>query len=258
MTGAWRPGTARPARRRARPSTRAAVSAARPVRRRRCRTRSPSPRPRGWSSRPWVSPARSWPPSTRRGCGLKTGPVPGCCASWWAIRTPWLTDVANAIKAAGTGWGVTVLGASVIVLTMIFRRWRHLLVFMGSVLFLGIAGNADLPRAVAATPVRRADHHQLGRVCGGSPPVAVLTIFLMGIVYCLVVPGRPRTYTKARLPPWSPCSPWRACTWGSITPAMCCSARRSRWRSRSPRSVTSPRTRCSPSSTGAAAPPTWM
>ena len=29
-----------------------------------------------------------------------------------------------------------------------------------------------------------------------SPPVAVLTIFLMGAVYCLVVPGRPRTYAK--------------------------------------------------------------
>ena len=32
---------------------------------------------------------------------------------------------------------------------------------------------------------------------GGSPPVAVLTIFLMGIVYCLAVPGRARTCTKA-------------------------------------------------------------
>jgi hypothetical protein len=29
-----------------------------------------------------------------------------------------------------------------------------------------------------------------------SPPVGVLTIFLMGAVYCLVVPGRPRTYAK--------------------------------------------------------------
>src|SRR5207247_59447 len=47
------------------------------------------------------------------------------------IRTPWLTDVANAIKAAGTGWGVTVLGLSVVALIMAFRRWRHLLVFMG-------------------------------------------------------------------------------------------------------------------------------
>ena len=30
-----------------------------------------------------------------------------------------------------------------------------------------------------------------------SPPVAVLTIFLMGVIYCLAVPGRPRSYTKA-------------------------------------------------------------
>jgi hypothetical protein len=29
-----------------------------------------------------------------------------------------------------------------------------------------------------------------------SPPVGVLTIFLMGAVYCLAVPGRPRTYAK--------------------------------------------------------------
>src|SRR5262249_783975 len=38
------------------------------------------------------------------------------------IRTPWLTHVANGIKAAGTGW-VTVLGVSVVALIMIFRRW---------------------------------------------------------------------------------------------------------------------------------------
>ncbi|HXZ77955.1 MAG TPA: hypothetical protein VEH31_44750, partial [Streptosporangiaceae bacterium] len=48
------------------------------------------------------------------------------------IRTPWLTDVANGIKAAGGGW-VPVLGTVVVVLTVIFRRWRHLLVFVGSV-----------------------------------------------------------------------------------------------------------------------------
>ena len=38
------------------------------------------------------------------------------------LRTPWLTDVATGIKAAGTGWGVAV-GLSVVVLTMVFRRW---------------------------------------------------------------------------------------------------------------------------------------
>ena len=112
------------------------------------------------------------------------------------IRTPWLTDVANAIKVAGTGWGVTVVGASVIVLTMIFRRWRHLLVFMGSVLFLGIAGNLIYHALSSPRPYGVPIITSWGGYAGGSPPVAVLTIFLMGAVYCLVVPGRPRFYAK--------------------------------------------------------------
>jgi hypothetical protein len=56
------------------------------------------------------------------------------------VRTPWLTDVATGIKAAGTSWGITVLGASVVVLAMIFRRWRHLAVFLGSLFFLETVG----------------------------------------------------------------------------------------------------------------------
>ena len=46
----------------------------------------------------------------------------------WVLRplagiwTPWLTDVANGINAAGSGWGVTVLGVSVVALTIAFGR----------------------------------------------------------------------------------------------------------------------------------------
>ena len=54
------------------------------------------------------------------------------------VRTPWLTDVANGINAAGSGWAATALGVSVVVLIMIFRRWRHLVVFLGSLFFLEI------------------------------------------------------------------------------------------------------------------------
>jgi tRNA A-37 threonylcarbamoyl transferase component Bud32 len=112
------------------------------------------------------------------------------------IRTPWLTDLANGIKAAGTGW-VTVLGASVVVLTMIFRRWRHLLVFMGSVLFLAIAGNLIYYALSSPRPYGVPIITSWAGYAAGSPPVAVLTIFLMGIVYCLAVPGRARSWTKA-------------------------------------------------------------
>jgi membrane-associated phospholipid phosphatase len=114
----------------------------------------------------------------------------------WA-RTPWLTDVANGINAAGSGWGVTVLGVSVVALTMTFRRWRHLLVFLCSLGFLQVAGTfiylgLSRPRPYGVPIIARWDGSS-----GGSPPVALLTIFLMGIVYCLAVPGRTRTYTKA-------------------------------------------------------------
>ena len=112
------------------------------------------------------------------------------------IRTPWLTDVANAIKVAGTGWGVTVVGASVIILTMVFRRWRHLLVLMGSVLFLGIAGNLIYAGLSSPRPYGVPIIGSWAGYAAGSPPVAWLTIFLMGAVYCLVVPGRPRFHAK--------------------------------------------------------------
>jgi hypothetical protein len=36
-------------------------------------------------------------------------------------RTPWLTDVADGIKVAGTSWGVTVLGGLLVILTAAFR-----------------------------------------------------------------------------------------------------------------------------------------
>ncbi len=112
-------------------------------------------------------------------------------------RTPWLTGVANVIKAAGSGWGATAVGLLVVALTMVFRRWRHLLVFMGSLFLLQILGQLiyfglSRPRPYGITIIGG-----WGGYSAPSPPVAVLTIFLMGGVYCLVVPGRPRTYAKA-------------------------------------------------------------
>jgi membrane-associated phospholipid phosphatase/tRNA A-37 threonylcarbamoyl transferase component Bud32 len=112
------------------------------------------------------------------------------------LRTPWLTDVATAIKAAGTGWGVTVVGLSVVVLTVVFRRWRHLLVFLGSFFFLELIGQGiyyglSRPRPYGITIIG-----SWGGYSAPSPPVVALTFVLVGAVYCLVVPGRPRTYAK--------------------------------------------------------------
>ena len=113
------------------------------------------------------------------------------------IRTPWLTHVANGINVAGSGWGASVLGLSVVALAMAFRRWRHLLVFVGGLIFLDLAGTQiyfalSRPRPYGV-PV-------IGGWIGyasASPPVAVLTFCLMGAVYCLAAPGRARSRTKA-------------------------------------------------------------
>ncbi|MGD0377855.1 MAG: phosphatase PAP2 family protein [Streptosporangiaceae bacterium] len=114
-----------------------------------------------------------------------------------AVRTPWLTDVADGINVAGSGWGATAVGLSVVALSMVFRRWRHLAVFMGSLIFLEIVGTwiyfgLSRPRPYGVSMIAG-----WGGYSGLSPSVSVLTIFLMGIVYCLAVPGRTRSWTKA-------------------------------------------------------------
>ena len=117
---------------------------------------------------------------------------------WLAgMRTAWLTDVASGINAAGSGWGATALGLSVVALTMAFRRWRHLLVFFGSVLFLEFFGTMIYFGLSRPRPYGVPIIASWGGYSGVSPPVAVITIFLMGAVYCLAVPGRPRSWTKA-------------------------------------------------------------
>jgi membrane-associated phospholipid phosphatase len=112
------------------------------------------------------------------------------------IRTPWLTDVARGINVAGSGWGASVLGLSVVALTMAFRRWRHLLVFVGGLVVLNYAGTwiyfeLSRPRPYGVPIIAG----WIG-YAGASPPVAVLTFCLMGVVYCLAVPGRVRSYAK--------------------------------------------------------------
>ena len=117
---------------------------------------------------------------------------------WLAgMRTPWLTDVASGINGAGSGWGATVLGLSLVTLTMAFRRWRHLLVFLGSVLFLEFFGKSLYFGLSRPRPYGVPIIGSWAGYSGVAPPVAVVTIFLMGAVYCLAVPGRARTWTKA-------------------------------------------------------------
>jgi hypothetical protein len=108
------------------------------------------------------------------------------------IRTPWLTHVANGINVAGSGWGANVLGLSVATLAIAFRRWRHLAVFVGSLVFLGIAVRLIYSLLSRPRPYGVPIIGSWTGYASASPPVAVLTFCLLGVVYCLVVPGTAR------------------------------------------------------------------
>ena len=114
-------------------------------------------------------------------------------------RTPWLTDVANGIYTAGSGWGATVIGLSAVALTIAFRRWRHLLVFLCSLFALELATTL-----ITAGTTRPRPYGVLiiaGWTGYSAPalPVTVLAFLLMSTAYCLVVPGRPRSYAKVAI-----------------------------------------------------------
>ena len=120
--------------------------------------------------------------------------VLGFLARW---RAPWLTRIARGIVVAGSGWGLVVAELSAIALTMAFRRWRHLIVFLCSLGFFKLAGSRLNQQLARPRPygVRIA-----GSWTGYSAPpfkLGILTIVLVGIAYCLVVPGRARSYAKA-------------------------------------------------------------
>src|SRR5205085_4362178 len=60
------------------------------------------------------------------------------------LRTPWLTDIAVRGDRLGTGWTLTIVSVGLIVALVVFRRWRHLLTFLGSLAVLELVGGTLL------------------------------------------------------------------------------------------------------------------
>jgi tRNA A-37 threonylcarbamoyl transferase component Bud32/membrane-associated phospholipid phosphatase len=113
-----------------------------------------------------------------------------------AIRTPWLTHVADGINVAVLDWQ-PVLEIAVVLATVMFRRWRHLAVLLSCLVFLEIVANGiywglSRPRPYGVRIIGSWEGYS-----APAPVVAALAFFGMGAVYCLVVPGRPRSYAKA-------------------------------------------------------------
>jgi tRNA A-37 threonylcarbamoyl transferase component Bud32 len=116
---------------------------------------------------------------------------------WFAtIRTDWLTDVAEWVNVLGSRWTIRVLRWVTILALVAFKRWRHLFVFLGSVLVIELV--------IYEIEILLARPRPLGIEIIGewegfampSGPVAALAGTLVGMIYSLVVPGRPRDIAK--------------------------------------------------------------
>ncbi len=112
------------------------------------------------------------------------------------VRTGWLTDVAKVVDRVATGWTLTALAVSVLVLLIAFRRWRHLFTFLASILVMELIG---LLLYDAFSRPRPYDVTTIGRWAGfssPSPPVVVFAAVLVAVIYSLVPAGVARGRAK--------------------------------------------------------------
>ena len=112
------------------------------------------------------------------------------------VRSDPLTDLMRWVHSLGSEWVIGVLRWGTILVLLFFKRFRHLFVFLGSVLGVGFVCTVVTQNIVRARP--RWDRH-LGHWEGAahpSRPVAAVAATLIGISYSLVPPGRPRWWAK--------------------------------------------------------------
>jgi membrane-associated phospholipid phosphatase/tRNA A-37 threonylcarbamoyl transferase component Bud32 len=112
------------------------------------------------------------------------------------MRTGWLTDAMRAVDRIATGWILTIVSLALLVLAMVFRRWRHLFTFIGIAFATRLIGSLlyyafTRPRPLGVTTIGR-----WASFAFPSPPIGILAMVLLGITYMLVVPGRPRRLAK--------------------------------------------------------------
>ena len=113
------------------------------------------------------------------------------------LRTEWLVQAARAVDRVATGWAMFFVAIALIIATVVFKRWRHLFTFLGSVLVLEVLG---ILLIAAYKRPRPYDVTTIGRWRGLSRcprrRSAIVSFTVVGIIYMLVVPGRPRSIAK--------------------------------------------------------------
>ena len=116
----------------------------------------------------------------------------------WVVnqREPWLTEVSRVVNWLAAAWTIRVLRWSVILVLVVFRRWRHLFVFLGAIIA------TELVTYISANVIARPRPLGIPILAGWqgysmpSRPVAGLAVTAVGLAYALIVPGRPRSIAK--------------------------------------------------------------
>jgi tRNA A-37 threonylcarbamoyl transferase component Bud32 len=112
------------------------------------------------------------------------------------LRTEGTTSAMQAVHHLGDEWVVRVLRWGTVLSLLLFRRFRHLVVFLFVTLLVSAVVSVV---AVAIGRMRPLGVEVLGDWSGyahPSQPVAALGLTLIGVLYTLVPAGRPRNLAK--------------------------------------------------------------
>ena len=113
-----------------------------------------------------------------------------------SLRADWLTPSMRVLGTVGTGWSKPILGGGILVLLIVFRRWRHLFTFFASLLAAGILGLLVYLLVHRARPYGITIIGDWTGYAAPSFPILTVAVGLIGLTYSMVVPGRPRNWAK--------------------------------------------------------------
>jgi membrane-associated phospholipid phosphatase/tRNA A-37 threonylcarbamoyl transferase component Bud32 len=112
------------------------------------------------------------------------------------LRAPGLTRVMLVVNGLASSWTIRLIRWGVILGLIVFRRWRHLFVFLGAIILTEIvAYNASSiiarPRPLGIPILTGWQGYSMP-----SRPMAGLAVSAVGAVYALIVAGKPRSIAK--------------------------------------------------------------
>ncbi|MEE8376556.1 MAG: hypothetical protein V3S26_09575 [Acidimicrobiia bacterium] len=108
------------------------------------------------------------------------------------IRTDTLTDISLGLNSVTDAWVLRVVRWGAVIGLLVFKRWRHLFVFIGSILVI-----QPMIFALSTRMARpRADGIEIlatwAEFASPSLPIAALSITLLAVIYAFVVRGTGR------------------------------------------------------------------